>query len=234
MPVETNDNNEDKSQQTNKIKVDTSFQNILLSYVNTGKSSQINTPIKRRRICTGAEIITKDDYLKKIEAENEIKKKKMEKKNKGFKKHITGDVEVQNLHMTGANTSKNLNIKKVTGNTKPTKKKRQLSSSSESENLSEKLSSSESDLETVGPIAIEDDYVIVIYNMIYFPGRVIERDQNRVKVKCFEKYGKLGNSWRWPKVEDSIWYDDSEVVRIIPPPKLMNNRGIYNVPVMQI
>jgi hypothetical protein len=78
----------------------------------------------------------------------------------------------------------------------------------------------------------DGDFVIVSYGLKKYPGHIIEQEDNLVKVKCMEQVGKFGN-WKWPKKEDVLWYTQNDILKIIPPPITVNNRGYYSVKDME-
>ncbi|KAG5874564.1 hypothetical protein JTB14_036056 [Gonioctena quinquepunctata] len=71
------------------------------------------------------------------------------------------------------------------------------------------------------------DYVIIIYENKYFPGQVIDTDKTKFFIKALER---IGIHWRWPTIEDVIWYEEDEIVSRISTPRLINKRGFYSVP----
>ncbi|KAG5891860.1 hypothetical protein JTB14_032910 [Gonioctena quinquepunctata] len=71
------------------------------------------------------------------------------------------------------------------------------------------------------------DYVIIIYENKYFPGQVIDRDKTKLFIKAMER---IGIHWRWPTIEDVIWYGEDEIISRISAPRLINKRGFYSVP----
>ncbi|KAG5865145.1 hypothetical protein JTB14_004983 [Gonioctena quinquepunctata] len=73
----------------------------------------------------------------------------------------------------------------------------------------------------------KDNYVIIIYENKYFPGQVIDRDKTKFFIKAMER---IGIHWRWPTIEDVIWYEEDEIVSRISAPCLINKRGFYSVP----
>ncbi|KAB0804746.1 hypothetical protein PPYR_01716 [Photinus pyralis] len=75
------------------------------------------------------------------------------------------------------------------------------------------------------------DYVVVKYDGKYFPGKVIETRNEEYFVSAMVQCGRRG--WRWPDIEDQIWYDEQDVVMIIEPPKPKNSRGIFFVEEMK-
>ncbi|KAJ8971291.1 hypothetical protein NQ314_000768, partial [Rhamnusium bicolor] len=40
--------------------------------------------------------------------------------------------------------------------------------------------------------------------------------------------------WKWPELPDQIWYDETEVIQKIAPPLILNARGIYSCPEMEM
>lgn len=72
------------------------------------------------------------------------------------------------------------------------------------------------------------DYVIVKYYDMFFPGLIISNSaENEYSVRAMEKSGQ---NWKWPKVEDKLDYNVNDIMRVITKPKLINKRGIYEVP----
>ncbi|KAG5879808.1 hypothetical protein JTB14_000244 [Gonioctena quinquepunctata] len=57
----------------------------------------------------------------------------------------------------------------------------------------------------------------------------------QVESECgYQKYDyameRIGIHWRWPTIEDVIWYEEDEIVSRISAPRLINKRGFYSVP----
>lgn len=78
------------------------------------------------------------------------------------------------------------------------------------------------------------DFVIVTYEGEYFPGQVKNIRENtdcgvgmEYLVSAMTMSGP--NGWRWPTVEDVIWYDKCSVLEKIPPPSVTNSRGVCTV-----
>jgi hypothetical protein len=161
----------------------------------------------RKRVCNGAEIITKQEYVEKLLKDNEAAKNK---KSKILK-----------------NPRKKPNLTKK-GKSKPTAE----SSDSEESSIAIQPSSDEDDEEASYLGAGDGDFVIVSYGLKKYPGHIIEQEDNLVKVKCMEQVGKFGN-WKWPKKEDVLWYTQNDILKIIPPPITVNNRGYYSVKDME-
>jgi hypothetical protein len=161
----------------------------------------------RKRVCNGAEIITKQEYVEKLLKDNEAAKNK---KSKILK-----------------NPRKKPNLTKK-GKSKPTAE----SSDSEESSIAIQPSSDEDDEKASYLGAGDGDFVIVSYGLKKYPGHIIEQEDNLVKVKCMEQVGKFGN-WKWPKKEDVLWYTQNDIFKIIPPPITVNNRGYYSVKDME-
>lgn len=82
-----------------------------------------------------------------------------------------------------------------------------------------------------------DDFVIVFYEGEFFPGQIIQKRENdeqtgqEYQVSVMAMSGPTG--WRWPEVEDKIWYTEGQVLEKITPPSVTNSRGICSVPAIQ-
>jgi hypothetical protein len=152
-------------------------------------------------------LITKQEYVEKLLKDNEAAKNK---KSKILK-----------------NPRKKPNLAKK-GKSKPTAE----SSDSEESSIAIQPSSDEDDEEASYLGAGDGDFVIVSYGLKKYPGHIIEQEDNLVKVKCMEQVGKFGN-WKWPKKEDVLWYTQNDILKIIPPPITVNNRGYYSVKDME-
>lgn len=72
-----------------------------------------------------------------------------------------------------------------------------------------------------------NDYVVVIYEQEQYPGIITEVKDNGVKVKAMCKSGP--NHWKWPKVNDEIWYGFQEIIKKIGPPVQVNKRNVFEV-----
>lgn len=72
-----------------------------------------------------------------------------------------------------------------------------------------------------------DQYVKVMYDGVCYPGIVKAVNEHEYEVSTMIKC-QAGNTWRWPEKPDQIWYEPSEILGKINPPKLENKRGIYS------
>lgn len=84
-------------------------------------------------------------------------------------------------------------------------------------------------------IKTNQTYVIVEYEMEYFPGIVKGIKNGKFEVSTLTMCGTQGLQWKWPDPEDKIWYNEKDVKEIIEPPKLISatsprSSGVYNVP----
>ena len=72
--------------------------------------------------------------------------------------------------------------------------------------------------------------MIVKYEGEYFPGTVenIDGDLYEISTMTFS----TGNTFRWPKICDKIWYPKVSIKENIEVPALVNSRGFYRVPEM--
>lgn len=75
----------------------------------------------------------------------------------------------------------------------------------------------------------KDQYVIIKYESKYFPGIIVVLNDNKYFIKAMKK---VGDHWKWPSIDDDIWYDFNEIISLIAPPKAINKRGLYLVPEM--
>lgn len=88
-------------------------------------------------------------------------------------------------------------------------------------------------------IKINHTHVIVEYEQEYFPGLVKQRKGQRLEVSTMNMCaGVNGLNWKWPEVEDKIWYFKSQIEEIIQPPQLVSATssrlsGVYFVPEME-
>ena len=71
-------------------------------------------------------------------------------------------------------------------------------------------------------------YVIVKYEGSYFPGLVVKVCRTYYEVSCLIKVGT--RQWKFPDKADICDYVDEDIVEIIQPPKIINNRNVMRVP----
>lgn len=93
--------------------------------------------------------------------------------------------------------------------------------SSNNDHLPEPNHPSKSDKFIVG------SHVIVKYEEELFPGLILDKKKEEVKVKVMAMSGI--STWKWPKNDDILWYPNSDIVKSIKKPVLVNKRGIYKV-----
>jgi hypothetical protein len=53
-------------------------------------------------------------------------------------------------------------------------------------------------------------------------------DEIDIRVKTITKSG--GNFWKWPAINDEIWYSKENILRKIKEPLQITRSGIYRVP----
>lgn len=79
-----------------------------------------------------------------------------------------------------------------------------------------------------------NDFVIVNYEEEYFPGQIKDLRENENKTGNEYQVTVMimsgPNGWRWPEIEDKIWYVESQMVERIIPPTTTNSRGVCTVP----
>ena len=61
-------------------------------------------------------------------------------------------------------------------------------------------------------------YVLVPYEGELWPGQITKLEQDRVRVKCFQKATAQGSIWRWPDKPDEGFYQIGDVEREIETP----------------
>ena len=77
-----------------------------------------------------------------------------------------------------------------------------------------------------------DDWVLILYNEVKYPGKVLSvvDGGDRVEVKCLHKMNRteLGSFWKWPMQPDINFYDVHRecLQKISTPEPLGNERGL--------
>jgi hypothetical protein len=71
------------------------------------------------------------------------------------------------------------------------------------------------------------EFVVFVYEDEFFPGKILEFNDDSVKISAFQKALKM---WKWPQKEDIHTYAWEDVVGHIDEPKLVSKRGLYSVP----
>lgn len=66
-------------------------------------------------------------------------------------------------------------------------------------------------------------WVAVLYNETWYPGEVLEIQNDQIQVKCMEKAGK--SQFKWPKEDDVMWYTNYDVLCRIEPPVPVSTRA---------
>ena len=78
-----------------------------------------------------------------------------------------------------------------------------------------------------GSIKIKiNDYVIVQYEEEFFPGLVLN---TKGSAALFKVLLMSGSGWKWPRVEDKLWYNSADILEKISPPKYDSKQQIYKV-----
>ncbi|RVE51307.1 hypothetical protein evm_004111 [Chilo suppressalis] len=68
------------------------------------------------------------------------------------------------------------------------------------------------------------DYVIIQYEGDFFPGVIKIFDKNKFEISTMAF--SVGNMFKWSEKEDKIWYQKSDIVKVISKPMLCNKRGL--------
>lgn len=75
------------------------------------------------------------------------------------------------------------------------------------------------------------DYVVVKYEGESWPGQITSIQEDGAYVKCL---ARCGHSWKWPEIEDCIFYSKNEIeFQIQPPQKMSTKRALYRVPELE-
>jgi hypothetical protein len=71
-----------------------------------------------------------------------------------------------------------------------------------------------------------DQFVIVMYDDLPYPGKVIDFDEQDVRVDCMNRVGKnLAKVFFWPRLrKDICWYPYSKVLGMISELEKINDR----------
>ena len=68
------------------------------------------------------------------------------------------------------------------------------------------------------------EWVLVLYDGIEFPGEVVACGESEAEVSVMHR---SGNSWRWPRNPDRIYYPLENIVRQIDAPTVTGSRGQF-------
>lgn len=71
------------------------------------------------------------------------------------------------------------------------------------------------------------EYVIFVYEGEYFPGKIINFDNQTVEISAMQRSLK---SWKWPEKPDLHRYDWDDVIGHCKEPKLISKRGFFSIP----
>lgn len=74
------------------------------------------------------------------------------------------------------------------------------------------------------------DWVVVKFQQQEYPGEITElREETEQKTRAIQVtvMHRSGNNWKWPRPEDKIYYNRSEVVKKIAGPIVVGNRGQF-------
>lgn len=71
-----------------------------------------------------------------------------------------------------------------------------------------------------------NDFVIVRSDKKYFPGKIIDEEDEEYEVTTMVQSEK-GKVWKWPEIPDTVWYKRRDVLTKITEPKKINSRGFF-------
>lgn len=66
------------------------------------------------------------------------------------------------------------------------------------------------------------------------PAKVLNKNDKEAQYYCCAMAKSGMDHWKWPSRNDLLWYNAEDIVSTIMEPKLINNRGSYSVPEMQL
>ncbi|KAJ8956840.1 hypothetical protein NQ318_014254 [Aromia moschata] len=75
-----------------------------------------------------------------------------------------------------------------------------------------------------------NDYVIVKYDGHYYPGQIKDIHDEQYHISAMLP---SGSDWKWPVLEDIMWYQKDDVIMTIGIPIAKNKRGAMTVPEME-
>lgn len=198
--------------------------------VNTATGPNVPSPFKRALFWPEPKPVTNKKSKEKIPSVvtsqmwQEYSKKKSEEKAKLEASKLERKRKLEAKKKESNNKIK----KKVVVNTK--KRSVQIDESGASDEDNVPLSKIRENLTMEKPKPL--DYVVVKYYGKYFPGKVTETRNKEYLVSAMVQCGRT-SGWRWPDIEDQIWYDEQDVVMMIQQPKPKNSRGIFFVEEMK-
>ena len=174
----------------------------------TAMAMENKTRKRTRMQTTYGEVLTSENSLKKLKAEEENRNKK-------------NSAKIGVPITTNTKQSRNKrNVENMSGNGKVTQRK--LVKKNSKENSDEKFKVNLKDLQE------HITYVIVTYEGSYFPGLVLKIGKSKVTVKAMQKSGLF--RWKWPTQDDLHDYSVNEIIQIIKTPSVSNKHGHYYVP----
>lgn len=194
------------------------FEELLLATVKQSKSGDVSKP--KRKIVSGAEVITAQEVLIRLEEKNTKalpgKKKKKSKKDL----HVTAEVESES-------SSENEDV---------------ILHDNSDEDFGEEITENESLNEYMNDIqkdkkdAIVNDWVLVVFatknkNKHYYIGQIIAiNEDDELEVKFTRKVPSLNPSspstFAWANPEDCSTVARNDVVRVLPTPSVCGRRGL--------
>lgn len=74
-------------------------------------------------------------------------------------------------------------------------------------------------------------FVVVMYENELYPGIIVSYNDDGASISAMQKALK---SWKWPEKKDELFYDWTQIVGGINPPKKINKRGFFSVPELNI
>ena len=92
------------------------------------------------------------------------------------------------------------------------------------------LAPTEVELRDASCKSLIDEYVVVKYDGVAYPGIVTDEDHDDVEVKCLHKVGE--NRFYWPMHDDICWHQRDSILGVIPPLEKVTGRHVRVAPAL--
>ena len=73
------------------------------------------------------------------------------------------------------------------------------------------------------------NYVVVVYEGEFFPGKITRKKSNGAEVKCMQKCEKF---WKWPTRKDEMFYFRKDITMKIATPKKVK-KNVFAIPELE-
>lgn len=236
-----------------------SFEDIIVDIFHKNKAMGESATPKRKRVSTGAEIMTANEYIEKIKEEKRAEELALQEKNRKQQEQLLKKKDGKNLKRKKTevgNKKEEENSKEKKLCKEKTKKKNNkftprpalMKSEASTSGISKKFKTSlnedsDDSLSSDSDISLADyesDNILPSITVIKDDYVIVSYDGCRYPGQVIElkddqvqvKHMKSAGLtyWRWPEQDDILCYDENDILKIIKPPIPMNKRGIFSVP----